>query len=164
MAEKSRRDLTEVNLKCHKRRGWEAKWNLFHLQLLEMCRGRDEERNQDGSGQSEIPMEVALLHETIGSVYCELCDSRASLYCQADDAFLCRKCDKWVHGANFLALRHIRCLLSDEWQNLTERYLIGTSVEVELPTIVSRSDRRRCTSKVQLKNSKKLKKWPSLFL
>ncbi|XVE49769.1 hypothetical protein DITRI_Ditri01bG0108100 [Diplodiscus trichospermus] len=43
-----------------------------------------------------------------GLVNCELCNSRASLYCQADDAYLCRKCDRWVHEANFLALRHIR--------------------------------------------------------
>ncbi|XVF44528.1 hypothetical protein PTKIN_Ptkin02bG0131100 [Pterospermum kingtungense] len=42
-----------------------------------------------------------------GLVNCELCNSRATLYCQADDAYLCRKCDKWVHEANFLALRHI---------------------------------------------------------
>ncbi|KAK5837018.1 hypothetical protein PVK06_012826 [Gossypium arboreum] len=44
-------------------------------------------------------------------VKCELCNSRATLYCQADDAYLCRKCDKWVHDANFLAQRHIRKLV-----------------------------------------------------
>ncbi|XP_059450820.1 B-box domain protein 30-like [Corylus avellana] len=73
---------------------------------------------------------------TTGSVPCELCGSRASLYCQADDAFLCRKCDKWVHGANFLARRHIRCFLCNSCQNLTQRYLIGASLEVVLPTML----------------------------
>ncbi|MBA0731206.1 hypothetical protein Golax_000076, partial [Gossypium laxum] len=62
-------------------------------------------------------------------VKCELCNSRATLYCQADDAYLCRKCDKWVHDANFLAQRHIRCFLCNTCQNLTQRYLIGASHE-----------------------------------
>ncbi|EOX99182.1 B-box type zinc finger family protein, putative [Theobroma cacao] len=81
-----------------------------------------------------------------GLVNCELCSSRASLYCQADDAFLCRKCDKWVHEANFLALRHIRCFLCNTCQNLTQRYLIGASHEAMLPTMVfhgGRSGRKR---------------------
>ncbi|KAF6162999.1 hypothetical protein GIB67_021148 [Kingdonia uniflora] len=56
---------------------------------------------------------------------CELCSSRASLYCEADDAFLCRRCDRIVHGANFLALRHIRCFLCGTCQNLTRKYLTG---------------------------------------
>ncbi|XWS54302.1 hypothetical protein CRYUN_Cryun10bG0078800 [Craigia yunnanensis] len=71
-----------------------------------------------------------------GLVNCELCNSRASLYCQADDAYLCRKCDKWVHEANFLALRHIRCFLCNTCQNLTQRYIIGASHEVLLPTML----------------------------
>ncbi|KAH1040201.1 hypothetical protein J1N35_041944 [Gossypium stocksii] len=75
-------------------------------------------------------------------VKCELCNSRATLYCQADDAYLCRKCDKWVHDANFLAQRHIRCFLCNTCQNLTQRYLIGASHEVLLPTMVSWSERR----------------------
>ncbi|XP_048434674.1 B-box domain protein 30-like [Pyrus x bretschneideri] len=73
-----------------------------------------------------------------GSVCCELCNSRASLYCLADDAFLCRKCDRWVHGANFLALRHARWLLCNTCQNLTRRYVVGIAVKVMLPTILSR--------------------------
>lgn len=69
-------------------------------------------------------------------ISCELCNSNASLYCQADDAFLCRKCDKYVHGANFLAHRHIRCLLCTTCCRYTHRYLVGTSLEVRLPSIV----------------------------
>ncbi|WOH05715.1 hypothetical protein DCAR_0625135 [Daucus carota subsp. sativus] len=67
---------------------------------------------------------------------CELCDSEASVYCQADDAFLCQNCDARVHAANFLALRHIRCFLCTDCHALTHRYLIGASVQVILPTIV----------------------------
>ncbi|KAK8714168.1 hypothetical protein V6N13_149364 [Hibiscus sabdariffa] len=70
------------------------------------------------------------------SVNCELCDSTATLYCQADDAYLCRKCDRWVHEANFLALRHIRCFLCNVCQNPTQRYLVGASREVLLPTTI----------------------------
>ncbi|KAH1098660.1 hypothetical protein J1N35_015581 [Gossypium stocksii] len=71
-----------------------------------------------------------------GLVNCELCNSRASLYCQADDAYLCRKCDKWVHQANFLALRHISSNNSsqpkpvapiDQSLSLTENPLVKTS-------------------------------------
>ncbi|PQQ17918.1 hypothetical protein Pyn_40640 [Prunus yedoensis var. nudiflora] len=40
-----------------------------------------------------------------------------------------QKCDQWVHGANFLALRHVRCLLCNTCQNLTQRYVVGISVE-----------------------------------
>ncbi|XP_015935976.1 B-box domain protein 30-like [Arachis duranensis] len=68
---------------------------------------------------------------------CELCGLRASLYCHADDAYLCRKCDSWVHEANFLALRHIRCFLCNTCSNLTRRCVIGASSEVILPVNVS---------------------------
>lgn len=78
-------------------------------------------------------------HAPQGSVCCELCDAEASLYCQADDAFLCPKCDKKVHAANFLAQRHIRCLLC------------RTSVEVRLPTIVSKKERNQSDSNVEPK-------------
>ena len=96
-------------------------------------------------------------------VNCELCNSRASLYCQADDAYLCRKCDKWVHEANFLALRHIRCFLCNTCQNLTQRYLIGASREVLLPTMVSWSERRQCNSDTETEHST-TRKTPFLFL
>ncbi|PKA67063.1 Zinc finger protein CONSTANS-LIKE 4 [Apostasia shenzhenica] len=41
---------------------------------------------------------------------CELCDREASLYCEADAAFLCWACDAQVHGANFLVARHVRAI------------------------------------------------------
>lgn len=115
-----------------------------------MCRGNREE-------------EAVLAHGTQGSVSCELCDSDASVYCQADDAFLCRKCDKNVHGANFLAKRHIRCLLCRTCQSLTNRYLVGVSVEVVLPSIVSKKERSQCNSDVEANYSKELKR-PFLLL
>ncbi|KAL3583115.1 hypothetical protein D5086_014176 [Populus alba] len=97
-----------------------------------MCRGIHQERNNQGGSCGE---EVVSSKATSRLVCCELCGSRASLYCQADDALLCQKCDKWVHGANFLARRHVRCMLCNTCQNLTQRYLIGASTEVLLPTI-----------------------------
>ncbi|KAF1886483.1 hypothetical protein Lal_00045715, partial [Lupinus albus] len=98
-----------------------------------------EEKKHGGSCRNFQPKEGA----TRGSRCCELCGLKASLYCQADDTYLCRK-----NEANFLALRHIRCFLCNTYQNLislcntifwpstpliTRRYLIGTSLEVILP-------------------------------
>lgn len=99
-----------------------------------MCKGAEE------------ALDVTSHGETRDSVLCELCGVKASLYCQADKAYLCRKCDEWVHKANFLALRHIRCFLCNTCQNLTRRYLVGASVEVVLPTIASSNgDDRKCS-------------------
>ncbi|KAL2328327.1 hypothetical protein Fmac_021754 [Flemingia macrophylla] len=81
------------------------------------------------------PKEVASLAST---TYCDLCGLKASLYCRADNAYLCRKCDKWVHKANILALRHVRCFLCNTCRNLTQRYLIGVSVEIVLPLTAER--------------------------
>ncbi|MBA0863306.1 hypothetical protein Goshw_019310, partial [Gossypium schwendimanii] len=101
-----------------------------------MCKGLQQGRNASSSCLKEGGFSLSS-NATRGSglVKCELCKSRASLYCQADDAYLCRKCDKWVHGANFLAFRHIRCFLCNTCQNLTQRCLIGASHEVLLPTM-----------------------------
>lgn len=114
-----------------------------------MCRGREEEeRNQDYLSEDEcLTDEVCLCkddHDHHGSpsssVFCELCDSEASVYCQADDAFLCEKCDERVHAANFLAQRHIRCFLCTNCHSLTNRYLIGLSAQVLLPTILCKKE------------------------
>ncbi|KAK7272306.1 hypothetical protein RJT34_28818 [Clitoria ternatea] len=98
-----------------------------------MCKGLREE-NKHGFCSRFPHEESASPGATKG---CELCGLQASLYCQADDAYLCRKCDKRVHEANFLALRHIRCFLCHTCQNLTRRYLIGASLEVVLPANVN---------------------------
>nr|ACU15362.1 unknown [Glycine max] len=97
-----------------------------------MCKGAEGEK-QHGFCSSYLHKECA----TRSATCCELCGLQASLYCQADDAYLCRKCDKRVHEANFLALRHIRCFLCNTCQNLTRRYLIGASIEVVLPANIN---------------------------
>ncbi|KAJ1260232.1 hypothetical protein BS78_10G216400 [Paspalum vaginatum] len=43
---------------------------------------------------------------------CELCGAPAAVHCAADAAFLCAACDAKVHGANFLASRHLRTRLA----------------------------------------------------
>ena len=114
--------------------------SLFHLELLIMCQGAREAKH-GGFCKNFMPEEVAASDgPTRGSISCELCGLKASLYCHADNAYLCRKCDKLVHKANFLALRHIRCFLCNNCQNLTRRYLIGASVEVVLPTALGREE------------------------
>ncbi|KAH7861851.1 hypothetical protein Vadar_031755 [Vaccinium darrowii] len=125
-----------------------------------MCRGTKAEQSHGGFRWSDIQKEAVSDNSTVA---CALCRSRASLYCQADDAFLCKKCDKWVHGANFLAQRHIRCFLCYSCQGLTHRYLIGTSTEVMLPVIASWGEKNRCDSNVQMECST-TPKMPFLFL
>lgn len=110
-----------------------------------MCRGV-EEGNHGHGGCQRSPVAEKGGVSVADAVMCELCNSKASLYCQADDAYLCRKCDKWVHGANFLALRHIRCILCNVCQNLTQKYLMGTSTEVLLPTIITCTKANDCNN------------------
>ncbi|GLT68754.1 hypothetical protein SLA2020_409590 [Shorea laevis] len=127
-----------------------------------MCKGLQEGKI-GGVCRLPCPQDDVSPDAAVGLVHCELCGSRASLYCQADDAFLCRKCDKRVHGANFLALRHIRCFLCNTCQNLTQRYLIGASVEVVLPTMVSRTERSQCNPTIEKQCPRNLKR-PFLLL
>lgn len=135
-----------------------------------MCIGRVEER------KDECLREACVCEDnhdhTSGfisslSISCELCDSEASIYCQADDAFLCGKCDARVHAANFLAQRHIRCFLCTDCYALTYRYLIGVSVQVLLPTIVCKKEniRNRSNNKSDVEsNSSNQVIRPFLFL
>ncbi|KAI4334080.1 hypothetical protein L6164_018816 [Bauhinia variegata] len=102
-----------------------------------MCKGAEEGKHASFCKSFRPEEEFASHGTTRGSVSCELCGLKASLYCQADDAYLCRKCDKLVHKANFLALRHVRSFLCKTCQNLTQRYLIGDTVEFFLPAIFS---------------------------
>lgn len=50
---------------------------------------------------------------------CELCNSRAKLFCESDQASLCWECDAKVHSANFLVTKHPRFLLCHVCQSLT---------------------------------------------
>lgn len=131
--------------------------NFLHFSK-KMCRGSEKDQSHSS------PSLCITKKEDDDSVNCELCTAKATLYCQADDAFLCRKCDSWVHGANFLAQRHIRCLLCRTCRRLTQRYLIGTSAEVILPAVVRLKENSHCDSKiVDIKDSKSVKQ-PFLFL
>ena len=102
-----------------------------------MCRGVENENKGNLVIKTKAAAATSILGSYSSSISCELCSSRATLYCLADDAFLCERCDKWVHGANFLALRHIRCLLCDTCQRMTHRYRVGSSTQVVLPTVLS---------------------------
>ncbi|KAE8702403.1 hypothetical protein F3Y22_tig00110483pilonHSYRG00454 [Hibiscus syriacus] len=123
-----------------------------------MCKGLHQGKTSGSCLKDSVSPDA---NNVSSSVNCELCDSRAILYCQADDAYLCRKCDKWVHQANFLAFRHIRCFLCDTCRNLTNRYLIGASRGVMLPTTVSLSERRHCDFDMETNHSTKT---PFIFL
>ncbi|XP_065040351.1 zinc finger protein CONSTANS-LIKE 10-like isoform X1 [Musa acuminata AAA Group] len=46
---------------------------------------------------------------------CDFCtEQRSVVYCQSDAASLCLSCDRNVHSANALSLRHLRTLLCDQ--------------------------------------------------
>ncbi|KAF1896916.1 hypothetical protein Lal_00034617 [Lupinus albus] len=42
---------------------------------------------------------------------CELCEKKAKVHCDSDQANLCWGCDARVHSANFLVQKHVRVLL-----------------------------------------------------
>ncbi|KAE9598369.1 putative transcription factor interactor and regulator Znf-B family [Lupinus albus] len=42
---------------------------------------------------------------------CELCEKKALVHCDSDQAKLCRGCDAKVHNANFFLAKHMRVLL-----------------------------------------------------
>lgn len=45
---------------------------------------------------------------------CDVCEAApARVFCAADEAALCRKCDEKVHGCNKLASRHVRLTLAE---------------------------------------------------
>ncbi|KAJ0232760.1 B-box domain protein 30 [Hirschfeldia incana] len=89
-----------------------------------MCRGFEEqERRRDDGGCRRIRAPVS----------CNLCGENAAVYCEADTAFLCRKCDRLVHSANFLARRHLRRVICTTCRRLTRRCLVGDNFSVVLP-------------------------------
>lgn len=137
-----------------------------------MCIGRVEGRKDEWLSEEEVCVCEDNNHDqssrfsSSSLISCQLCDSEASIYCQADDAFLCGKCDPRVHAANFLAQRHIRCFLCTNCVALTHRYLIGLSVQLLLPTIVCKKEiiRNRNKSHVESNYSNQLMIRPVLFL
>lgn len=44
---------------------------------------------------------------------CLVCAATAAVYCEQDNAYLCKKCDQTIHGHNVLAQRHVRRPLCD---------------------------------------------------
>ncbi|KAL1220616.1 B-box domain protein 30 [Cardamine amara subsp. amara] len=94
-----------------------------------MCRGFEEEkRRSHDEGCRRICMKSLR-----APVSCELCSENAAVYCEADKAFLCGKCDQWVHSANFLARRHVRRVICTACQKLSTLCLVGDSFNVVLP-------------------------------
>nr|WED40962.1 CONSTANS-like 4A [Mangifera indica] len=59
---------------------------------------------------------------------CELCKSRATTYCESDQASLCWECDAKVHAANFLVARHSRTLLCHICNSLTPWKASGSNL------------------------------------
>ncbi|XP_010449956.1 PREDICTED: B-box domain protein 30-like [Camelina sativa] len=97
-----------------------------------MCKGveKEEERRSDDGGCRRL-----CSGSPNAPVRCELCDKNATVYCEADAAFLCRKCDTWVHSANFLARRHLRSVICSTCRKLTRRFLVGDNFNAVLPEI-----------------------------
>ncbi|XP_030544261.1 B-box domain protein 30 [Rhodamnia argentea] len=129
-----------------------------------MCRGIGRENSPRASGSFLKEGSSCESSPNKASVACELCGARACLYCQADDAYLCRQCDRCVHGANFLAQRHIRCLLCSTCQRLTQRYVLGPSLVVVLPSMVESWADQRDPGDAQDKSSGDNVRRPFLFL
>jgi hypothetical protein len=47
-------------------------------------------------------------------ILCDVCEGAAArLFCAADEAALCLRCDEKVHGCNKLASRHVRLELAE---------------------------------------------------
>ncbi|KAK3424256.1 hypothetical protein EUGRSUZ_F01063 [Eucalyptus grandis] len=76
---------------------------------------------------------------------CELCDRRATMHCESDQASLCWGCDEKVHGANFLVAKHARALLCHVCQSPTPWKASGPKLG---PTVsVCECCRRICDGK-----------------
>ncbi|KAE9621660.1 hypothetical protein Lal_00032964 [Lupinus albus] len=59
---------------------------------------------------------------------CSLCEKRARIVCESDQAKLCWNCDHKVHSANFLVAKHLRILLCNLCQSLTPWNACGPSL------------------------------------
>ncbi|GER28334.1 B-box zinc finger family protein [Striga asiatica] len=69
--------------------------------------------------------------------HCELCTAAATVYCPSDAAFLCRKCDAEVHGANFLVARHLRRPVCPSCRNPTGDEFSGAGLRSPRDTFQS---------------------------
>ncbi|KAK9089627.1 hypothetical protein Scep_028709 [Stephania cephalantha] len=136
---------------------------MYHrLRAVEMCKGIEEETHLSGLRRIASTLKGVSGDKSAISISCELCRRRASLYCMADDAFLCWKCDRRVHGANFLAFRHTRRLLCGTCQNFTKRYVTGSSYRLVITIMRKRS--RWCNSKINQKSSRFTKRETKLYV
>eukprot|EP00435_Cladocopium_sp_Y103_P051211 s453_g15.t2 len=84
--------------------------------------------------------------ELLNLPLCDSCGLQAALvYCQADDAILCRPCDTRIHSANKLASRHIRVELNRFLPLLffTMMLQLGTARATALGSSLVRADRGR---------------------
>ncbi|XP_027356504.1 zinc finger protein CONSTANS-LIKE 4-like [Abrus precatorius] len=59
---------------------------------------------------------------------CALCEKRAMMQCDSDQAKLCWDCDEKVHSANFLVAKHSRILLCRLCHSLTPWKASGTKL------------------------------------
>ncbi|KAK7341151.1 hypothetical protein VNO80_24076 [Phaseolus coccineus] len=59
---------------------------------------------------------------------CALCEKRAVMLCESDQAKLCWECDEKVHGANFLVAKHSRVLLCRSCHSPTPWKASGTKL------------------------------------
>lgn len=118
-----------------------------YVLIKAMCKGT-QKRSPAGFVAPEMPEDyVRAATAAAKDVSCELCNSSATLYCEADDAFLCEGCDRWVHGANFLAGRHVRCLICSSCHKFTRECLVGDWVRVVMAAPVEDVHRSFCDSK-----------------
>ncbi|KAI3804786.1 hypothetical protein L1987_26595 [Smallanthus sonchifolius] len=85
-----------------------------------------------------------------GMKRCELCNHRARIYCQSDNASLCYDCDQNVHSSNFLVAKHSRTLLCHKCQSPTpwtaSGLNLGRAATVCVTCLDEDSSQRRMTS------------------
>ncbi|XP_057450480.1 B-box zinc finger protein 32-like [Lotus japonicus] len=74
---------------------------------------------------------------------CSLCEKRAAILCDSDQAKLCWGCDARVHSANFLVAKHSRVLLCSLCNSLTPWNASGPKLTPTLSFCHSCSAHRR---------------------
>ncbi|KAG9159569.1 hypothetical protein Leryth_013555 [Lithospermum erythrorhizon] len=74
---------------------------------------------------------------------CELCNKKARLHCESDEARLCWECDEKVHGANFLVAKHCRSLLCHVCQAITPWKASGHKLFPTISVCLNCSDNKK---------------------